>query len=123
MLISRDKNKGSYEIREYEKGKIVINDSTYYHSVIVTSHELITNWRPQTFHDLLINDFEIIYKLNPEILLVGTGIAQLFPNPQIFSKLYEKNIGVEVMNTSAACRTFNVLMSESRNAAAALLLD
>jgi uncharacterized protein len=122
MLISRDKNKGSFEIREYESGRIVINDETYYHSVIVSPTHLIDDWRPQHLDELTVSDFDVIYSLNPEVFLLGTGTALLLPESQLLAGFYKKNIGIEVMNTSAACRTFNVLMSESRNAVAALFL-
>jgi uncharacterized protein len=60
--------------------------------------------------------------LEPEIVLLGTGRRQQFPHPRLTQALLEQGVGVEVMDTAAACRTYNVIMLEGRRVAAALLL-
>ena len=61
--------------------------------------------------------------LEPEIVLLGTGDRQHFPHPRLLAPLTERRIGVEVMDTRAACRTFNILVAEGRRVAAALVID
>ena len=62
-----------------------------------------------------------IFEMKPEVVLLGTGAKQVFLPPQLMMQFYNKGIGIEVMTTDAACRTFNVLVSEGRNVLAALM--
>lgn len=121
MLVSQDHNHGDYEIQSYETGKLKINSNYYDHSVIVSSHELL-QWAPQNFDELKANSFEQILSLKPAVVLLGTGEKMVLPDPKLLAAFYQAQIGVEVMPTLAACRTFNVLMSESRKVVAALLI-
>ncbi|MBA2654748.1 MAG: Mth938-like domain-containing protein [Gammaproteobacteria bacterium] len=121
MLLTKDHNHGDYEIRSYQVGEIKINDQTYSKSLIVGAHQL-ENWTPQCFQQLTPQDFEKILDFKPNIVLVGTGEKLLFPEAKLLRSLYEHQVGVEIMATHAACRTFNVLMSEGRNVVAALLI-
>jgi len=123
MLISEDKNTGKYVIRSYAAGIITVNDTSYSHSIILSPNELIDHWAPQNIKQLTPNDFEQIIQQNPEVVLIGTGEKQHFPAPIILSLLMEKNIGFEIMDTNAACRTFNLLASEDRRVIAALLIN
>jgi uncharacterized protein len=121
MLLSRDINHGQFEIRSYAPGAIKINDITYDHSVILTQNSLIV-WSPATLQEVTAQELEPILKLEPTIVLLGTGVQATFVGDPLLRSLYENQIGVEVMTTDAACRTFNVLMSEGRNVVAALLI-
>lgn len=121
MIVNKDHNHGDYEIHSYEPGKLKINDLIYNQSVIVSSHEL-TLWPPQQFSQLNADSFNDIVVMQPNIVLIGTGDELIFPDPSILAPFYNAHIGVEVMSTLAACRTFNVLMSEGRNVVAALLI-
>ena len=75
------------------------------------------------FEALAESDFEAIRTLGPEILLLGTGDRQRFPAPSLLRPLIEARIGYEIMDLPAACRTFNILASEGRKVAAALLIS
>jgi uncharacterized protein len=66
--------------------------------------------------------FEVIAGLEPEIVLLGTGGRQRFPRPSLLRSLLARGVGVEIMDTAAACRTYNIIMLEGRRVAAALLL-
>ena len=122
MQISLDTGTGAYTIRSYSAGEIKINDRTLHHSLIVTPTQLIEPWAPNTLQELQISDLEVIVAMNPEIVLLGTGSQMLFPYPALLALFLERKIGIEFMDTGAACRTFNVLTSEGRNVAAALLI-
>lgn len=121
MILTRDRNRGDYEIHWYEPGRIKINDEIYNQSIIISSNQLIL-WPPKNLAELNPENFEIILNLTPDIVLLGTGEKMAFPKNRLLKSFYEKQIGVEVMATLAACRTFNVLMSEGRNVVAALLI-
>ncbi|HEX9773524.1 MAG TPA: Mth938-like domain-containing protein [Steroidobacteraceae bacterium] len=92
-------------------------------SVIVSATTLIENWRPRAMADLDIADLEPAFALKPEVLLIGSGTQQVFPGADLLAALYGSKVGFEVMATGAACRTYNVMLSEGRVVAAALLLE
>jgi uncharacterized protein len=121
MILTRDYNRGDYQINSYEPGKLVINGQLHTQSMIVSAKSLF-EWQPQSFNELTKKHLEIILTLKPEIVLLGTGKTIIIPEAGILADFINDNIGVEFMDTSAACRTFNVLMSESRNVVAALLI-
>lgn len=122
MQISLDTNHGQYIIRSYEPGEIKINDETLHCSVIVTMDQLIATWPPQNFAELTITHLQTLADLKPEVVILGTGTKLTFPKPELLDVFYKNKIGVEVMDTHAACRTYNVLTSEGRNVAAGLLI-
>ena len=100
---------------------VQVADRWYEGSLIVSAGKLLTDWGAQRFDDLSEQQLEPVFRLDPEVVLVGTGPKQLFPAPELMMCFYRRNIGVEFMNTRAACRTFNVLVSDQRNVVAALL--
>lgn len=124
MQFNLDNSKGNYIIRSYQPGEIQINDEKIQRSVIVTPTTLINPWQPQTFNELTEKHLQTIFTLDPQptILLLGTGSQLTFPNIELLASFYQRGIGVEIMDTAAACRTFMVLLSEERNVAAALLI-
>ncbi len=122
MRFSLDVDRSVNTIFAYAKGHIVINDKKVNRSVVITPERLVTDWPPQRFVDLEAGHFEWIVKLEPEIVLLGTGSHQHFPRTQLVSPLIERGLGVEVMDTAAACRTYNIIVAEGRRVAAALLM-
>jgi uncharacterized protein len=80
-------------------------------------------WTAASFDSLSDSDFAALLNLSPELVLLGTGTRQRFPHPRLTRALTEARIGIEVMNTAAACRTYNILMSEGRRVVAAFLQD
>ena len=106
----------------YGPGYVAINHREYRSSLILLPSR-IESWSPDGFEALAESDFEAILALAPEILLLGTGLRQRFPKPALLRPLIEAGIGHEIMDLPAACRTFNILMAEGRNVAAALLID
>lgn len=122
MQFSEDQNTGKYFINSYHPGEIKINQTVYAHSIIVTA-ESLSEWPPQTIDELKSQDFDIVAKQNPEVVLLGTGKKQYFPKAAILATLIEHNIGFEIMDTAAACRTYNALMAEGRRVVAALIIE
>lgn len=122
MRFSLDIDTGRHFIKGYGPGWINVNEREIHRSVIVTPDRLVTDWPPQTFADLEEMHFEAIARLEPEIVLLGTGSRQRFPRPRLIQSLLARGTGVEVMDTAAACRTYNIIMLEERRVAAALLM-
>lgn len=109
-------------VRGYGPGQLRVGERTHTSSVILTATVIIEGWRPASVRDLTAADLEPVLGLAPEVVLLGTGAHQQFPDSAILRILYEQRIGVEIMDTSAACRTYNVLVSEGRSVAAALIV-
>jgi uncharacterized protein len=120
MRLSLDHHDG-YLIRGYDTGMLLINDINIDASVLVTPTEL-RRWTPQRFEQLCAEHFRELLALEPELVLFGSGARQRFPSPSLTAGLLEAGLGVETMDTAAACRTYNILMAEGRRVAAALLL-
>ncbi|MCG8433629.1 MAG: MTH938/NDUFAF3 family protein, partial [Gammaproteobacteria bacterium] len=80
------------------------------------------NWAPQTLTDIQLNHFEPLLELEPEIIILGTGKALQFPEREIMMHIMRQGVGFEVMDTAAACRTYNILIGEDRRVAAGLLM-
>jgi uncharacterized protein len=92
-------------------------------SCIVTADTLISEWAPASFTELTVAHLEQILALKPEVVLLGTGPTQRFPPAAIRAELTARGVGLEVMDLGAACRTFNILVQEERQVAAALFLS
>jgi uncharacterized protein len=123
MSLSLDENSAAYQIRAYQPGLIQINDQTFTSSIIVTPEQFINAaWSPQSIDELTREDLTAVIDLRPTILLIGTGHTLQFPDLKIYGDLINYGIGVEIMNTHAACKTYNVLTAEGRSVAAALII-
>ena len=122
MRFAQDDSEGRFQIQAYGPGELTVNAETLTHSLIVSPERLIRDWVPQSFDDLSHEHLSVVVELRPEILILGTGSRQRFPRADVIGPLQAQGIGVEVMDTAAACRTYNVLVSERRRVAAALLM-
>jgi uncharacterized protein len=89
-------------------------------NVVLLPDDVVRGWAPGGFDALTEGDFAKLLDHRPEIVLLGTGAAQRFPHPRLLAALTAAHVGVEVMDTPAACRTFNILVAEGRRVAAAL---
>jgi uncharacterized protein len=94
----------------------------YRDNLIVTPERIVAGWAPGGFDQLSEADFNALAALEPEVALLGTGATLRFPHPRLTRALVDAGIGLEVMDTPAACRTFNILAAEGRKVAAALFL-
>ena len=109
-------------IRSYQPGNLRIGDTVIQTNTIISHDQIIADWAPAPIHQLSIADFKPALELKPEIILFGTGRSQSFPDIGVLTELMQSGIAIEVMNTTAACRTFNVLIGEQRAVVAALLV-
>jgi uncharacterized protein len=106
----------------YGTGYVTINQVRHEQSLIVLPDRIIENWEPRTLEQLKPEHFAFLLSLQPEMVLVGTGPMLRFPHPSLTKVLTTAGIGVEVMDTQAVCRTYNILMAEGRHVAAALVI-
>ena len=96
-------------------------DRTVREGIIICADGTVTPWQPAVLADLDESHIRQILSFGPEVVLLGTGARQVFPKPELLRLFVENGLGLEVMDTAAACRTFNVLASESREVVAGLL--
>jgi uncharacterized protein len=123
MKLHQDLAAGINLITGYGDDHVLINKQRHEGNLVVLAQRLVEGWAPGGFAGLSEADFAVIPPLGPEIVLIGTGRRQRFPKPALLRPLIEARIGFEVMDLAAACRTYNILVSESRAVALALLFD
>lgn len=114
---------GLFSITAYDAGHIEVNGRRLTKSFLLTPQRLIEDWSPASVDSLMESDLLAVAELGCPIVLLGTGRRQHFPARALLRPLLERRLGVEVMDTFAACRTYNILMSEGRDVAAALILE
>ncbi len=105
------------------QGFVRLGEIEYRDNLLVTPDRIIPMWAPKGFDALVEDDFALVASLRPEVALFGTGSRLRFPHPRLTRALTDAGIGIDVMDTSAACRTFNILAAEGRKVAAAILID
>ena len=101
---------------------VTVNGEKFNSHVVFSSMGDLFPWTCDSFETLQASHFEQLAALNPELILFGSGTHVRFPNPQWLEALYIRRIGVETMDTQAACRTYNFLAGEGRRVVAALLI-
>jgi len=104
-------------------GWIRVNADEYRENLVLTPEAVHPGATPGGFDVLAPTDFAALLDHQPEIILFGTGAKQRFPHPRLTAALIDARVGVEVMDTPAACRTFNILTGEGRRVVALLLID
>ncbi len=109
-------------ITGYGPGWVTVNGEKFTTHLIVNAQTGCTPWSCSTFEALQTQHFDQLLAWQPELVLFGSGDRLRFPPGQCLQNLYARRIGVETMDTAAACRTFNFLAAEGRKVLAALLL-
>jgi uncharacterized protein len=122
MKFAEDHNHSKYQITGYESDGVEINGLMHKKSFILSPMELVNDWQPQELSSLTIEHLEGLYTMNPEVIILGTGTIQIFPDREILKYLVQNRIGYEIMDTQAACRTFNIIMAEGRTVVAGMFL-
>lgn len=106
----------------YGEGYVAVNGTRHQSSLVVGAERLVTDWPARSVAALSPDHLAALVEMKPDIVLLGTGARLQFPEPALLAPLYRAGIGVEVMDTPAACRTYNILMGEGRNVVAAVIL-
>lgn len=143
MQVTLDQDRNCYSIQGYRPGEITVTipfsraenviplhgdqpasrQEVIRTNVIIFPDRLIRDWSPAATNALTKQDLALLLKAKPEVLLLGTGSRLVWPSLEIQAAFATSGIGLEVMDTGAACRTYNILMSDQRRVAAALILD
>jgi uncharacterized protein len=121
MRFTEDSSSGINIIRAYGGGELRVNENVYRGALILSASTLIAEPNIHNLEDLIAVEVSRILALEPELVLLGTGARQVFPAASFGAQFLRAGIGFEVMDTGAACRTFNVLVAEHRQVAALLL--
>jgi uncharacterized protein len=122
MRFTQDSSSATLLIRAYAAGELRVNDDRYRESVILSSTAVLRLPEIRNTEDLASLDPSRILALEPELVLLGTGPRQVFPAASFRAQFLSSGIGLEVMDTAAACRTFNVLVAEQRRVVALLMV-
>lgn len=123
MKLHLDKAEQYNTISRYDATHVLVGSERYEGSVIVLPERIETGWHAGGFEALDEAAFARLAGLGTEIVILGTGLRQRFPPPQLMRPLMQARIGFEVMDLGSACRTYNLLVAEHRAVAAALLFD
>jgi uncharacterized protein len=113
---------GTNVVTRITERELWVGATPYGNSLLVPWSGDVHHWRPTSVEDLDAADFDAVLALQPEVVIFGSGKQLRFAAPGLMRGLIERRIGVETMDTAAACRTYNVLVSEGRRAVAALLM-
>ncbi len=122
MPLAEDKIISRYSISAYNPDEIVINEQIYRKSLVLSPQSINCPWPVHSINELDESSLQIVLDMNPDVVLLGTGERQQFPEARIFALLGQEGIGLEVMNNGALCRTFNILVAEDRAVVAAIML-
>lgn len=122
MNITRD-TISAVTILHVERGRIRIGDEYFEKTVALTADDVIRDWSTTDIDALTIDQFEELLATDPDVVILGTGWQAFFVPRELTFAMARRGIGFEVMDTPAACRTFNVLLSEGRRPAAVLTID
>ncbi len=93
------------------------------HSIVIGSRGEKFDWKCTRFDQLTEAHFTVLAETQPELVIFGSGTRLRFAPPALMRALMQKRIGVETMDTLAACRTYNILAGEGRQVVAALLIE
>ena len=118
MKFAEDNNDAQYKITGYDEQGIFINGRLFQNSVILSPMNIVEAWEPDIYSQLEAEHLFPLYDLKPDVIILGTGKKQTFPSREVLQILTKMKIGYEIMETQAACRTFNIIMAEGRNVVA-----
>lgn len=122
MKFAEADDTGGNLVEGYRPGAIQIAGRTYREGLIVTARHISPGWGPTAATNLAAEHVEALVAFRPQVIVLGTGRVQVFPHPTVYAAAYAQGIGIEIMDTGAACRTFNILVGEGRDVVAGLLM-
>jgi uncharacterized protein len=115
--------KDHFLIKSCNADGIQVNEQQFSQSIVVCLDQAPRSWSPDSIDKISANEISALLHVgNPELILIGTGVKHCFPPAVVLIPLLEAKIGYEIMDTAAACRTYNVLAAEGRRVVAGLIL-
>jgi uncharacterized protein len=122
MRFTLDRHPSAHLVTHVSAGEVRVGEVRITRSALLSANELVLDWPVRDPRELDLEALAPALALGPEVLIVGTGARICFPDASLFAELASRAIGLEVMDTAAACRTYNVLVNEDRPVVAALIL-
>lgn len=135
MKFTREQSEGLYTVHAYRHGEVSVNALqgdegrdedgrlVLHRSFIISPHKLLQQWPVSAISHLKEEDLTFLCELEPEVLLLGTGRRLQFPTARQLEILVGMGVGYEVMDSAAACRTYNILVGEGRQVAACIIIE
>ncbi|HEX4944663.1 MAG TPA: Mth938-like domain-containing protein [Usitatibacteraceae bacterium] len=123
MKISLEAAEGRNLFTAYGEGYVDVNGTRHRANVVVSADAVEPAWSEGPLEALTEAHMDRLAAARPEIVLLGSGATFRFPPPALLAPLHRAGIGVEVMDTRAACRTYNILLGEGRRVVAALIVE
>jgi uncharacterized protein len=123
MKLHSDPRGAQHIVTGYGDGWVAVDGRRYERSLLLLPDRIDADWGPESPEALTEAHLAGLAALAGHIVLLGTGAQQRFPAAPLLRPLIEAGIGVEIMDTGAACRTYNVLVAEGRAVAAALIVE
>lgn len=122
MNFSQNTDEIRTNIHSYTNDYLVIDQSKYDCHCQIHHSGFVEPWLPKNLSQMVLADFNALLEYKPDVIILGSGKKLKFPSNELRREFTRLNIGLEVMDTGAACRTYNILLSEGRNVAAVILL-
>lgn len=122
MQLTEHRNERELFVRHADADSVTVIDRVFRRSLIVCAQQVVENFAARSVTDLDAPAIETILTLNPEVVLLGTGARAIFPPQRVLGEFLKRGVGLETMDNAAAARTFNVLVSEGRQAIGVFLL-
>jgi uncharacterized protein len=123
VKLQADRIEGTNAIARHGPDGVIVNGQEHRRSVVVPWQGAVSDWPVDRFEALAAAHFEALAALKPELVIFGSGPRIRFAKPALLRPLIDARIGIETMDTPAACRTYNVLLAEGRSVVAALLFE
>lgn len=121
MQLRQESNNALYRITSYTANSVTVNDKVCT-SAILLSNSLFQDWDIKDIQELNNAHLELLIAQTPDIIIIGTGQTLILPEPQKLSILYNAKIGLEIMSTPSACRTYSLISNDDRKVLAALII-
>jgi uncharacterized protein len=123
MKLHADSRSAHHVVTAHGPGYVAVDGQRHERSLLLLPDRVDTAWGPESFAALTADHLAPMAQLGCDVLLLGTGARQRFPAPALLRPLIEVHLGLEAMDTAAACRTYNILVAEGRKVAAALIVE
>ena len=123
MKFTEHRDSNVYAVKRYEPGRVKVNNLEFTDSFYITQKAYENNWPCESIESISTELLDQLLNEKPEVIVLGTGESQHFPEPKYFSYCAAQGVGLEVMANDAACRTYNVLTTEDRDIVLALIMN
>lgn len=122
MKFTEHRDSNVLAVKHYQPGLVKVNELRFYNAFFITQHHAEADWPCHSIAQLNESLLDALMAQSPEVIILGTGDTQIFPEPKWFAYCASQRVGLEVMANDAACRTYNVLTSEDREVVLALIM-